>query len=552
MDLSLQDGQEALTRGAWEEARACFEVALECEESPEVLEGLGVSTWWLEDAAATFDARERAYRLYRERGDRLAAARLAISLAMDHYTFRSEFAIGNGWFRRAHRLLEGLDPAPEHGWLAVWEGHIALLYAGDTAAARRLGAAAAELGRALGSIDLEIFGLALEGLILVNEGELAEGMHRLDEATVAVMAGEFTDMIAMGVTCCYLIYACEWVRDYDRAAQWCERLKQFCKRWDFRSLFAYCRTHYSAVLMWRGDWAEAEAELLAATGELEATRPGRVMEAIVRLAELRRRQGRLDEATELFEQVEFYPSAQLGRAALVFDKGDAVTAADLVERFLRRLSSKDRMNRAAGLELLVRIRLALGEPDRAGTALAELRTVTAAVGTEVLRASTSLTEGLVAAAADNHDAARRRFEDAVDLFGRSGTPFEAAQARLELARSLCALDRWTAAEQEARSALNSLRSIGATREADSAADLLRELEVPNRGRNGEATNPAGLTQRELEILGLVAQGLSNQEVASGLVLSEHTVHRHMANILGKLGLPSRAAAAAYAARQGLL
>ena len=63
---------------------------------------------------------------------------------------------------------------------------------------------------------------------------------------------------------------------------------------------------------------------------------------------------------------------------------------------------------------------------------------------------------------------------------------------------------------------------------------------------------ADLSEREREVLGLVAQGLSDAQIAERLVISPHTVHRHVANILAKLRLPTRAAAAARAARAGLL
>jgi hypothetical protein len=75
--------------------------------------------WDLNDIAVTFDARERAYRLYRQRGDCRGAARLATHLAIDHFYFRGEYAIANGWLQRARRLLEGLESCPELDWLAV-------------------------------------------------------------------------------------------------------------------------------------------------------------------------------------------------------------------------------------------------------------------------------------------------------------------------------------------------------------------------------------------------------------------------------------------------
>ena len=150
------------------------------EETPEALEGLSWASWWLSDAPATFDSRERAYRLYRARDDRRGAARLALWIASDYVDFRGELAIANGWRQRARRLLEGLDPVPEHGWLALHEGAIALELNEDPVAGKRLGREVAEFGRRLGVIDLEMLDLAMEGLALVSEGQVDEGMRCLD------------------------------------------------------------------------------------------------------------------------------------------------------------------------------------------------------------------------------------------------------------------------------------------------------------------------------------------------------------------------------------
>jgi LuxR family maltose regulon positive regulatory protein len=291
--------------------RTAFEAALAHKETPEALEGLGTAAWWLDDAPTTFDARERAYRLYAERGDRQGAARLAIVIAEDCLDFRGEPAVANGWRERARRLLETLSEVPERGWLALWEGHFALLAGNDPAAARLRAAEAAKIARSLKLLDLEMLSRALDGLALVSEGQVADGMSRLDEATAAALAGEMRDLVAIGVSCCYLVSACERVRDFDRAAQWCQHVKEFCQRWRIRSLFAVCRTHYAAVLMWKGDWTAAEVELVAASQELAAVRPAMGSEAAVRLAELRRRQGRFGEAEALLKEVEGHPLALL-------------------------------------------------------------------------------------------------------------------------------------------------------------------------------------------------------------------------------------------------
>src|SRR6185369_5198412 len=117
---------------------------------------------------------------------------------------------------------------------------------------------AAALGRRHEDPDLEYLALSLEGLARVAAGEVSEGMQQLDEATAAVVAGEFSDPSAAGVTCCHLITACELVRDFDRAGQWCVRVRDYCKQWDHPPLFAVCRTQYAGVLISSGDWAAAE------------------------------------------------------------------------------------------------------------------------------------------------------------------------------------------------------------------------------------------------------------------------------------------------------
>ena len=104
------------------------------------------------------------------------------------------------------------------------------------------------------------------------------------------------------------------------------------------------------------------------------------------------------------------------------------------------------------------------------------------------------------------------------------------------------------AEREARAAMRSFHALGATSDEARAKALLQD---GLRGMSG-AARPNILTRRQLEILRLVAQGMSNPEIAKRLRLSDHTVKRHLANRLTKLGLSSRAAAVAYAAKQGLL
>jgi DNA-binding NarL/FixJ family response regulator len=547
-------GDALLSRGAWTDARDAFEAALRDRESPDALEGLALAAWWLDDAEVVFDARERAYRLYAERGDRRSAARVAVWLAWDAWAFRGEHAVSNGWLQRAHTLLAGLPECAEQAWLDVREASLCLMEDGDPDRAHMLATEGIRIARLAGNIDLEMLGVSVQGLALVASGAVAEGMRRLDEVNAAIVAGELKDLVVIGLSCCYLIAACERVRDYDRAVQWCARLKVFCEKWGLRPLFAVCRTQYASICMWRGTWLEAEQELMTAGDELAASRPAMTPDAVVRLAELRRRQGRLTEAASLFDQAGAHGLALLGRAELAFTRGDMRAAAEHVDRYLRRVPTQNRTDRAAGLELLVRAQAAAGNLEAARTALAELVGITAVVATLPLRAAVSLASGWVAMASNDRDAARRHFEDAVDGFVQSSAPYEVARARIELAHALASQERNDEAALEARRAIDVLTELNAGLEISRAHQLLESLAGAVRpGPSDEGPrSDSGLTSRELEVLRLVADGLTNQAIAEKLFVSDHTVHRHLANILNKLSVSSRAAAVAQAARRGLL
>jgi hypothetical protein len=272
MTTTLERGNEALAAGAWTEARTCFAQALESSDTAELWEGLSWAAWWLEDGTGSIEAREQAYRRFKQRRDLRGAGRMAIWLAMDHVEFRSEFAVAEGWFARCERILADLAPAPEHGWLASFQAAFAF-DEGDSVTAGQLGTQARELGRELGLLALEMLGLATEGLALVTQGEVARGMRCLDEASAAAMGGEYEENFPICWTCCYLIYACEHVRDFDRAVQWCRNVERFAERRRINWVYRICRAHHAAVLTWHGDWEKAESELLECRRAIAATRP---------------------------------------------------------------------------------------------------------------------------------------------------------------------------------------------------------------------------------------------------------------------------------------
>jgi ATP/maltotriose-dependent transcriptional regulator MalT len=555
---SLEDvtaGRVALETGAWQQAQHAFERALAIEESPEALEGLGLAAWWLDLADVVFDSRERAYRGYRSRGDQVSAARLAVWIGWDSAAFRGEAGVANGWLQRARRLLDGQPDSPEHAFLAERSAVFALLDDGDPEAAEALAAEAVRVAQAIGAIDHEMVGRALHGFAQVTTGCVTEGLRELDEVSAAILAGELSDRLLIGLAGCYLIAACDRVRDHGRAVQWCDRIKEHSRKWGLKPLFAVCRTQYASVCMWRGAWEEAERELTDACDELAICRPGMTTDGLARLGELRRRQGRLDEAASLFERSGGHPIASLGRAAIALDQGDSQSAAELAERHLRRLPARNRTERAAALELLIRAHVGPGhDPDLEGAreALVELRGIASDAQTAPLLASASLASGLIARTAGNLDAARRDLEDAVDLFEKSGAPFEVARARVDLACALEGLGRTDAASAEVHRALDGLTRLDARLEMSSAQAVRDRLAAPQPAKKAAARDAGGLTAREVEVLRLISSGLSNQAIAERLCISEHTVHRHVANTLSKLDVPSRSAAVAHAARLGLL
>jgi len=551
----LVEGHRALAQGDWELARDAFRSALEVRESAEGLEGLAAALEALEDGAGALTSRERGYLVYRETGDVAGAARMAIFLALDVLDFQGRLAVVRGWLERARHLLDGTPPSSEHAILAGVEAHVALLRENDPERAQTLAAEAKGIAREVGDVGSEMVAAGLEGLARVSRGDVAAGMALLDESSAAASAGEVPSPSLVALLLCYVIAACERVRDFDRAGQWCERLTDLSERWALRSMTASCRTQYAGVLLARGTWDEAERELEAATGELRATRPGMAGDGLVRLAELRRRQGRIVEAAQLCREAERAPFRAQARPAvflvladLALDRGDPTSAADAAERYLRAVRAEDRTGRAAGLELLVRAR-ALEDADAAEDPMQELAAVAELVGTIPLRASERFARGVLARAHGDDEGARKSFEDAVDLFGAVSMPFEEGRARAALSAALRSTGRDDRAEQEAHAAREAFRALGAAGRAAAVETLLPSDDRP------PAADPAGLSARERGVLRLIARGLSNRQIAEELFLSVRTVERHVSNIYTKLGATGKAAraqATAYAHRHALV
>ncbi len=542
----IHDGWRNLRTGQWTLARQRFEEALLLRNSPEAQEGLSWAAWWLDDADTLFSARERAFHLYLRASDSASAARMATWLAADEIDFHGAAAVANGWLRRAHRLLEPLEPGPAHSWLAFHDGFLAQSR-GEIERAQELAAQAAEIGRRCKVADLEMLGLALEGATLVARARIAEGMRCLDEATAIALDAEATIPISGAWTCCLLVTSCAAAFDYERAAEWCDRIAEFADRYGSRYMLAFCRAEYGAIHLWRGRWSQAEKLLTASMVDFSSSRPAWVGAPAAALAELRRRQGRFGEASALLDQVGETGSGQVCRGRMWLDQGEALKAAETAERLLRHLPSSVKLERARALELLIHARIARGDLKAAATALETYRELERLVGTLPIQASCDLAEGMLAAASCEFERARTRLEDAVVRYERCGAPFETANARLELATTLFAINRVDDAKSEATNARQTFAQLGARFGIVRSKRILCACAVPS----GNAPAIPQLTSRELDVLRLLAKGMTNRQIADQLSVSEHTVHRHVTNILRKLDLTSRTAAAAYAVQSGL-
>jgi DNA-binding NarL/FixJ family response regulator/Tfp pilus assembly protein PilF len=548
---AIDEAQRALERGDWENARAGFERAVQQAPTAAAWEGLAIAASYVDHVDVALEAREEAFRLYREARDARGAVRCALWLANDVMEFRGDAAVANGWLQRAQSILaEVVGPSPEGAHLLVFRAHKTLLGDSDAAAARRLCSEAIALSRQCGDVDAEMMALSVDGLAAVVEGHVAEGMSRLDEATTAAVAGEMRDPTLIATVCCMLIHACEQVRDYARAGQWCERVRVLADRWRMGGFFVICRTQYASILMSRGEFAQADAELDAAIRHAESHRRPLARGALVRMGDLRRRQGRLEEAEALLQQIGAHPLALLGRAELAMARFRPEEAVELLEGLLRRIPTTLRAERIRTLEVITRAYIASKRLEDAQRVVDELTTTATAVGTEPLRAAAAAARGALFAAIGQPSDARDALEEAIARYESGGEAYDRARARVELARVLNALGSRALAKAEASSAAEGFEEMGAALDARNARALVRTFGGGARKRGLAA--PSALSPRELDVLRLVAEGAGDKAIAKRLRLSEHTVHRHIANILRKLNASSRAAAVARAVRQQLL
>jgi DNA-binding CsgD family transcriptional regulator len=529
-DELVTQGQAALRRGDAAAARAAFEQAA---PSPAVLEGLAAASFVLLEYPRAIDEMERAYAGYRAGGDGSGAARVARLLAGLYGSTAGDWAVAGGWIARARTLLAECNSISERGWVALTEGMFAEQRSRKDDAFRE----ALEIGRETGDADLTFAALAYLGASLVHGDRTDEGMALLDEALAAVAGDEVDSVMVAEEIFCQLFSACEHARDIGRAEQWIRVGEQIAARRRLPSVSAYCHTHYGGILTAAGRWPEAEATLTQAVRLWTLSRRTLRADALTRLADLRIKQGRYDEAGTLLEGLS---DAEASRqwAALHLARGEHALALAVLEPALRQMDPGSSLCLPL-LALLADAQLAAGEDPR-GT-IDTMRACAQAHPTPYARAVVACANGRA-----GYDEPANWLRIAQDEFTRAQLPLEAAICRLDLAGT-CIQDNPELAVKEARAALRTFRTLDAARYSDAAAALLRRLgQKVGPPRSGSDI----LTKRELEVLQLLGEGLSNPEISERLFISRKTVEHHVGNILVKLGLRNRAEAAAYAVRQG--
>jgi len=533
-------GRLALRDGRWADARDAFDAALTQRESAEALAGLGEALWWLCEAKPSVRHRERAFVLLRRSGDVTAAGRMAVDLAISYVVNLGNEPAARGWLARAERVTAALEPNTLQGWLWLLRAFLS----GHHEKACRLLKLAIEFARTSEDADLELVALADLGLAMVVVGEVDDGLALLDEAMAATLAGEYHRLDTVVFASCDMLVGCSLAGDLYRAAQWCRVADEFMHRYGSPFLYARCRVHYGSVLVEKGHWDRADVELRAALDMAEDAGPGPRAEAAARLAELRVRQGRFEEAEALLAQFDGAAGVPLPAAAVCLARGEAGTAAAILERHRADLGHRH-IELATTLGLLVDAYLAIGNLDSATDAADQLTHVADQSGRPHASAVAALARAHVSTTRGRSAEASAELEIAVRAFTELDLPLDAACARLDLARAL-AIANPELAVAEGQRALTVFEQLGATRDADRAAAFLRGLGAPARAG---PKNVGTLTRREQEVLQLVGRGLTNPEIATRLYISRKTAAHHVSSILAKLGLRNRAEAVAYASRE---
>ncbi len=534
--LGVELGRESYARRAWGEAYEHLAAANEASPlTAEDLELLATTAFMLGRDDEYLTLLERAHHAHLESGERLPAVRNAIWIGLTLF-MRGEVGPGGGWIGRAQRLVER-EPGDsvERGYLLM---PLAFQHeaSGDFESGAAVAAEAAAIAERFGDADGFALATHAQGAMLIKAGCVQEGLALLDEAMVAVTARELSP-IATGIVYCGVILACQEVYEVGRAREWTAALTRWCDgQPDVLAFTGRCLVHRAEILQLNGDWPFALEEAQRARQRFIATRnEGRVGLALYREAELQRLLGEFEDAENAYREASRYGwDPQPGLAQLRLAQGRVEAAVSTIRRVVD--EAKEPLMRVGLLPAYVEIMLAAGELGDARHASLELEELAERYESAMLTGMVAFARGAVLLAEADAQGALAALRRAADTWQQLEAPYEVARTR-ELVGLAC-------------------RALGdddaAVLELDAAHAVFEQLRARPDARRVVAhlapvhRSSHGLTPRELDVLRLVASGRSNKQIATELVISEHTVARHVQNIFAKLDVSSRTAAASFA------
>jgi DNA-binding CsgD family transcriptional regulator len=539
----LGRGRESYARRAWMDAYRSLSRADQASPlGAEDLELLATSAFMLGRDDDCLSSLERAHHAYLDAGEAMRAVRCAFWLVIN-LALGGEMSRATGWLGRAQRLVErdGGD-CVERGYLLV---PIMLRHeaAGDWEAAYAAAADAAEIGERFGDADLLALAIHEQGCALIQQERVEEGLGLLDEAMVAVIAGELSPIIT-GIVYCSVIMGCQEVYALRRAQEWTVALTRWCEEQPAMVAFSgRCLVHRAEIMELHGAWREALEEARRAHQRcVQGKNQSAAAQAFYRQAEVHRLQGRFSAAEEAYRDASRCGcEPQPGLALLRLAQGNDDAAAAAIRRAVG--ETTEPLKRARLLPAYVEIMLAVGDVQEAHNACRELEEISARYESGMLGAMSAHAEGAVDLAQGDTRAALLALRHAWQMWQELEVPYEAARVRVLLGLACRTLGDDDTAALELEAARDVFARLGA------APDLARADSLTRRAASVDAR---GLTPRELQVLRLLAAGRTNKAIAAELVLSERTVDRHVSNIFTKLGVSSRTAATAYAYKQQLV
>jgi DNA-binding CsgD family transcriptional regulator len=538
----LERARECHRRQAWADACDGF-LAVDGGSGLEIddLERLAEAAHILGRCDIAVAAAQRAYQVHVDAGDISRAVRCAFHL-WHALIVKGEFAHAGGWLVRAGRLSVTHPDCAELGYLLIPEAE-RRFGEGDFAGAFATAGRAVEMGERCQDRDLVTVAAHIQGRARIREGRVGEGLALLDEAMVGVTAGE----TSAGITCwiyCSVIDACHELHEVHRAREWTVALNVWCDaRPQFTGAFSgVCRIHRAELLQLGGAWADAVREAGLACEQLtEGYGEAMAGQAFYRRGEIHRLRGESGAAAEAYRSASRYGGqTQPGLALLWLAQGRADASAAAVRRALA--ETTDRLARSRLLPSYVEIMLAVNDVAAAREGARELAEIGEVYDAAALHAWSAYARGAVHLADGNPEVALPALRHAWRLWRDLHVPYEAARSRVLVGLACRALRDEDTAAMELDAAHQVFAQLGAAPAVTSVKVLIRQR------RDGDV---AGLSAREVEVLRLVAAGKTNQAIAAELFLSDRTVERHVSNILAKLDVGSRTAAAAYAFERGI-